>query len=179
MNKPKARQTKKRKARKSRSVVKRPVAAREQTTRTAERSPRSCYHCMFCVTNLVLWARTLFSGFPVIGQCVNHVDTPGQWRPVPSKPCRNFRARPYRTEPPEPHDDSIRYIPLTRGLHAIVDTEDYAWLSRYKWHVTPSPALRDVLCAAEQGQGRAAHASRDHERARGHGRGPHQRQRAR
>jgi len=55
----------------------RPVAAREQTKPTTQLPPRSCYHCMFCVTNLILWARTLLSGFPVIGQCVNHVDTPG------------------------------------------------------------------------------------------------------
>lgn len=153
MKKQQVRETKRRKTEESSSPMARPVPAREQTKRTAQLPPRNCYHCMFCVTNLVLWARTLLSGFPVIGQCVNHVDTPGQWRPVPSRPCRNFRARPYRTEPPEPPDDSIRYIPLTRGLHAIVDAEDYEWLSRYKWHVTPSPRSGTFYARRSRGKG--------------------------
>jgi hypothetical protein len=66
--------------------------------------------------------------------CANHPDTPGQLREVPGRPCRNFRGKPLRVEPPQPPNDKIRYIPLTRGLHAIVDAEDYEWLSRYKWH---------------------------------------------
>ena len=28
---------------------------------------------------------------------------------------------------------SISLIPLTKGKHAIVDTEDYEWLSQWKW----------------------------------------------
>ena len=77
MKKQKARETKRRTTEESSSPMARPVAAREQTKPTTQLPPRSCYHCMFCVTNLILWARTLLSGFPVIGQCVNHVDTPG------------------------------------------------------------------------------------------------------
>ena len=41
-----------------------------------------------------------------------------------------------RLEPPEPPNEDVRYIPLTRGLFAIVDREDYEWLSRHKWHAT-------------------------------------------
>ena len=99
---------------------------------------RSCFDCVFCVSNMVLWLRTLFSAFPVGGMCANHPDTPGQLRPIPHTPCRNFHAKPYRVEPPEPPNDKIRYIPLTRGLHAIVDAEDYEWLNQYKWSVQPS-----------------------------------------
>ena len=38
-----------------------------------------------------------------------------------------------RIEPPEPPDDSIRYIPLTKGQYAIVDAEDYERVNQYKW----------------------------------------------
>jgi hypothetical protein len=95
---------------------------------------RSCYQCVFYVSSALLWMRTLVSGFPIPGMCANHEDTPGQWRPAPGRPCRNFRAKPCRLDPPEPPNEKIRYIPLTRGLHAIVDAEDYKWLSQYKWY---------------------------------------------
>jgi hypothetical protein len=34
-----------------------------------------------------------------------------------------------------PPDDDSRLIPLTQGKFAIVDTDDYEWLSEHKWHV--------------------------------------------
>jgi hypothetical protein len=43
------------------------------------------------------------------------------------------RERAVWTVPPEPPNDEIRYIPLTKGLYAIVDAADYEWLSKYKW----------------------------------------------
>ena len=30
---------------------------------------------------------------------------------------------------------TFRRIPLTHGKYAIVDTDDYDWLSKYKWYV--------------------------------------------
>ncbi len=97
---------------------------------------------MFCVSHLMLWARTLLAGFPMMGQCANHPDTPGQMRPVPGTPCRNFRRKPGRTDgevpvPPYPH---TRYIPLTQNLHALVDEADYEWLKDYKWRVARAGA---------------------------------------
>jgi hypothetical protein len=53
--------------------------------------------------------------------------------------CRNFRARPLppvRGTPPEPPNDEVRYVALTKGKWAIVDAADYEWLSAFRWHAT-------------------------------------------
>lgn len=115
-------------------VGRQPITAERPEAMAQTQPKRGCYQCVFYVSNALLWMRTLVSGFPIPGMCANHEDTPGQWRPAPGQPCRNFRAKPHRVEPPEPPNDQIRYIPLTRGMHAIVDAEDYKWLSQYKWH---------------------------------------------
>jgi HNH endonuclease len=55
-------------------------------------------------------------------------------RNVPA--CRNWRRKwrkPLRLPAPEPPNDEVRYIPLTKGKFAIVDASDYERLSRYKW----------------------------------------------
>ncbi len=122
-----------------------------------EERRRNCHNCVFCTSDAGLWLRTLASGFPVVGLCANHPETPGQVRPIPSEPCRNFRARPQptvRTEPPEPPNEKIRYIPLTRGLYAIVDAKNYAWLSRYKWYAHQSER-GNVFYACRSHRGRA------------------------
>ncbi len=118
-------------------LVRTPVWPGQDREKAEEEPARSCHDCAFCLSDSLLWARTLLSGFPVLGLCANHPDTPGQLREIPyDGPCRNFRPRLDlgRVEPPEPPNDEVRYIPLTRGLHAIVDTKNYEWLSRYKWH---------------------------------------------
>jgi hypothetical protein len=95
---------------------------------------RTCHDCKFCLWDPGLWLRTLVSGFPVLGMCANHPATPGQLREVPhGGPCRNFRAK--RVPPPEPPNGKIRYVPLTRGMHAIVDAWNYDWLNQHKWCV--------------------------------------------
>jgi len=78
--------------------------------------------------------------------CTNHPDSPGALREVlPIESCRNFKMKFWqrpaarrRKEPAAPRfdesDPSIRRIPLGHGLFAIVDAEDYEWLSKYKWH---------------------------------------------
>lgn len=38
----------------------------------------------------------------------------------------------------QPADPSIRHIALTRGLVAVVDANDYKWLSQYVWHAHKS-----------------------------------------
>ncbi len=109
-----------------------PIAAPAQDMHA--RVQQACHNCIFCVSSAFLWMRTLLSGFPITGMCANHPDTPGQMRPIPHRPCRNCKMKPFRVDPPEPPNDGIRYIPLTRGLHAMVDAADYEWLSKYKWY---------------------------------------------
>jgi len=120
-----------------------PGGGRVETT--TEKPRRSCRDCVFCIFAGGLWLRTLMSGFPLRGMCVNHPDTPGQWCEVPGRPCRNFRAKVppvVRAEPPAPPSPLVCYIPLTRGLHAIVDAADYPALNRYRWHAQPSTCGR-------------------------------------
>jgi len=153
MDKQRKRQTRGRQTETVGRITRGPVTAPEHPERAKEGAPRNCYQCIFCVSDLSLFAQTLVSGFPVVGQCANHADTPGQIRPVPVSPCRNFRPRPFRVEPPEPPSDSIRYIPLTRGLHAIVDAEDHEWLSRDKWHASPATGHSTVYAKRSTQQG--------------------------
>ena len=130
-------------------VVRRPITAQERAEIMKAKPKRSCHDCIFCVSNLLLWARTLVSGFPVTGMCANHPDTPGQMRPVPGTPCGNFRAksRPDGVEPPVPPNSKVAYLTLTRGLHVLVDAHDYEWLSDYKWHAThPSTSGTIYAC---------------------------------
>ena len=55
--------------------------------------------------------------------------------------CRNFqleRSSTPQQKVPLHYIEDIRYIPLTQGKFAIVDAEDYNWLSRYDWFATKS-----------------------------------------
>jgi hypothetical protein len=114
---------------------------------------RDCAHCV-CAT--LVWdgqaAACSGCGSQIL-VCANYPGRAGQLTRVrPGQaakdgfkgPCRNFRAksRPgVRLTPPEPPDPSVRYIPLTRGKFAIVDAEDYEWLSRYKWYTSGGSEL--------------------------------------
>ena len=88
----------------------------------------SCQNCIYAVqpddsTGLVLI-------------CANKSDSAGTLRCVePQGVCRNFQPRKMSLPQERLLSDSspIRYIPLTQGKFAIVDAEDYDWLSQYKW----------------------------------------------
>jgi len=79
--------------------------------------------------------------------CANHPDSPGLLREVlPIDTCRNFRPRRWQKKREMPSvrhdlaaldgDETIRHIPLSQNLFAIVDAADYEGLSKYKWAVT-------------------------------------------
>jgi hypothetical protein len=74
--------------------------------------------------------------------CINTPRSKGELSvTTPTGTCRSFRAkraRSRRTVPPEPPDESVRYVPLTKGKFAIVDAADYERVSRYKWCVSGS-----------------------------------------
>jgi len=68
---------------------------------------------------------------------VNKEDFVGQLRLVETEDfCRNFQSKPVIDRPTvkQPTDSNIRFIPLTKGKIAIVDSKDYEWLSKYKWY---------------------------------------------
>ncbi len=90
--------------------------------------------------------RDRFHGEARLLHCTNHPSCPGQLREVlPIETCRNFKMKFWQTpapkrkgEPASPvfdgSDPTVRRIPLGHGLFAVVDAEDYEWLSKYKWH---------------------------------------------
>lgn len=39
---------------------------------------------------------------------------------------------------PAPVQGDVRKIPLSRGMYAIVDADDYEWLSQFHWHAKKS-----------------------------------------
>jgi hypothetical protein len=127
--------------------VRRPLTAAERAEIGKNKPQWNCRQCVFCVSHLMLWARTLLSGFPMMGQCANHPDTPGQIRPVPGPVCRNFRPKTTRTQAPGGVQGKIAYIPLTRDLQVMVDAEDYEWLNHYRWHANPSKPNGTIYAA--------------------------------
>ena len=57
--------------------------------------------------------------------------------------CGNYRQvrvvnRPAVTQPT---GSDIRFIPLTKGKVAVVDADDYDWLSKYKWYACNNTAV--------------------------------------
>jgi HNH endonuclease len=99
---------------------------------------RCCQNCVYAVKPQGRWLRVMLRRCPGLWICFNAVEGPGQLREVyAGGVCRNFRLRRWprgrRDMPPEPLNDEIRYIPLTRGMYAIVDADDFEELSQHKW----------------------------------------------
>ena len=85
-----------------------------------------CKQCVFGIS--------FQHGKDLIVLCTNSPEKPGEL--VETRPlltCKNHKAGPLRLDPPQPPNDEIRYIALTRGKFAIVDAEDYERLSQYRW----------------------------------------------
>lgn len=108
---------------------------------------RDCQHCVY--------VSTLDFEQQAVPICANRPETPGRIVCVrPSTACRNFRAKPaptVRRVPPQPPNDQIRYISLTKGKFAIVDAQDYEWLSKHRWRTHED---RSGTCYALRGSAR-------------------------
>ena len=98
--------------------------------------------------------------------CTQHPDCPGRLRQVtPTQTCRNFRRRRERVKrrkladgeaPPWDQGaytscDGACRIELSGGYFALVDPEDFAELSKYKWSASN---IRGRVCAVRQKNGR-------------------------
>jgi len=98
---------------------------------------RSCVNCAYAHRNENACTIPLMGGFSASLICANWSESPGHLREVTfAEPCAHYRPRhkaPVWTTVPEPADDEVRYIPLTKGLFATVDAADYEALSQYKW----------------------------------------------
>jgi len=44
----------------------------------------------------------------------------------------------------------MRLIPLTQNQHAIIDDEDYDWLTQWKWHADWRPNMRSFYAARKE-----------------------------
>lgn len=89
-----------------------------------------------CCENCVYSGR-IRDGVRTLCICSNTPEAPGQTVVVPpDNVCPRFRRKYVRTGKSKPRasdDPWVRYIPLTQGLYAIVDADDYVWLSRHNW----------------------------------------------
>jgi len=89
----------------------------------------TCHRCVYAHFDLNLWARTLWSGFPLRPTCANRPGSLGVMREVCGGVCRNYREKP--ADP----DAQAKRILLTNGMVAYVDAADYEEISRYNWHL--------------------------------------------
>jgi hypothetical protein len=97
---------------------------------------RTCYNCLYARCDPMLWLRAMWMGEEPVPRCANDPRQPGVLHEVTGVPCRNYQPRP-----PEP-GDGVRRIPLGDGQYALVDAEDYEWLSQWRWHLSNGYATR-------------------------------------
>ncbi|UCD52716.1 MAG: HNH endonuclease [Phycisphaerales bacterium] len=111
---------------------------------TLDEPTRTCLYCAYGFFDTSRFLANTMAGWPTLLTCFNHVDHPGEpWQVGPDRRCRHFRFKRQpvvRLEPPEPTDDDIRYVALTKGKFAIVAASDYERLNRYKWTASKAGA---------------------------------------
>jgi hypothetical protein len=98
-----------------------------------------CANCVYAQRPQGRWLRIALARWPGMLICCVCADCPGQTCGVYTGGyCRNFHAKP--GVPCEPYgssmspDEKVCRIPLTQGLFALVDPEDFDELSKYKWY---------------------------------------------
>jgi hypothetical protein len=123
------------------------LPSERRTTNDKRRCPSTCANCAY--------AGRMRDGDQCIPICANTPNAPGEIvRIAPAGNCPNYHPAPepiVHGVPPQPADDSIRYIPLTRGKFATVDKADYEWLSQYRW-CTLGAGERPYACRREHGK---------------------------
>jgi hypothetical protein len=67
----------------------------------------------------------------------------------------NTKRRVKRHMVVQPLNEAYRIIPLTRGLNAIVDVEDFEWLSQWNWYAIFSPHNKSFYAKRTQHNGKS------------------------
>jgi hypothetical protein len=116
---------------------------------------RTCDNCTYATQLWGRWLRIIMLGWSGLRICFNSAQSPGRLQEVyPTGTCRNFHPRCVeqhhvrlldRSPNTSRSREETRLIPLTHGLHAIVDAADFEWLSQYQWFLWgPGYAARRV-----------------------------------
>lgn len=99
---------------------------------------RCCGNCAYAERLGSRWLRVILTRWPGLLICLNKAGAGGEISEVVALwSCGNYlvaRRPTGRAKARASSDPRIRYIPLTRGKHAIVDAADYAALAKYKWY---------------------------------------------
>ena len=126
------------------------------------RKRRCCGNCAFGERLGSRWLRVILTRWPGLLICLNKAEVGGAISEVvPWGSCANYlvaRRRTARVAAPACNDPRIRYIPLTRGKHAIVDAADYAALAKYRWYAQGDPRTgRFYACRGQRGNRMSMH----------------------
>jgi hypothetical protein len=95
-----------------------------------------CANCVYAQRPASRWLRIALARWPGMLICSVCGHGPGRACGVPAGGyCPNFHAKPgVVCEPPASADEKVCRIPLTQGLFALVDPEDFEELSKYRWY---------------------------------------------